>query len=209
MELTASPLSAWQPQEQTLGKWEMSQPALVPIDEDISLMFEVAKGDSDALRQLIDKWKKPLINFFYRSLGSYTESEDLAQMVFIKLYRAADRYQARAKFSTFLFHVARRVLLNEFRRRSRKPVQYVDPQEFHYEESEDPEIKRRLNEIEEIFQLAIKELPEKHRTALLLYKQQQLSYQEIAEVMKASENAVKTWIFRARTQLKKEMEALQ
>ena len=158
--------------------------------------------------QLIGKWEKPLINFFYRSLGSYTESEDLAQVVFIKLYRAAERYQARAKFSTFLFHIARRVLLNEFRRKSRKPVEYIDPQEFHYEESEDPEVQRRLNEIEEIFQLAIKKLSEKHRTALLLYKQQQLSYQEIAEIMKANKNAVKTWIHRARNQLRKEMEDL-
>lgn len=209
MEISASPLSAWQPQTQRLGRWEMSEPIAIPIDEDIRLMFEVAAGDSDALRRLIDKWKKPLINFFYRSLGSYAESEDLAQLVFIKLYRAAERYQARAKFSTFLFHIARRVLLNEFRRRSRKPVDYVDPQEFYYEESEDPEVKRRLTEIEEIFQLAIKKLPEKHRTALLLFKQQQLSYQEIAEIMNATENAVKTWIHRARVQLKKEMEELQ
>ena len=209
MEVCAIRLSPWQTRTQRLGTWEMSEPVPIPIDEDIRLMFEVAAGDSHALRQIIDKWKKPLINFFYRSLGSYTESEDLAQLVFIKLYRAADRYEARAKFSTFLFHIARRVLLNEFRRKSRKPVDYIDPQEFHYEESEDQEVKRRLKEIEELFQLAIKKLPEKHRSALLLYKQQQLSYQEIAEIMKASENAVKTWIHRARTQLKEEMEALQ
>ncbi len=209
MEYCASPLSSWQPQSRPLGKWEMSEPIPIPIDEDIRLMFEVAAGDKNALRQIIDKWKKPLINFFYRSLGSYTESEDLAQLVFIKLYRAAERYEARAKFSTFLFHIARRVLLNEFRRKTRKPVEYIDPQEFHYEQSEDPEIKRRLKEIEELFQLAIRKLPEKHRSALLLYKQQQLSYQEIAEIMKASENAVKTWIHRARTQLKTEMEVLQ
>ncbi|MDA0349945.1 MAG: RNA polymerase sigma factor [Verrucomicrobia bacterium] len=187
----------------------MSEPIPIPIDEDIRLMFEVAAGDSKALRQLIDKWKKPLINFFYRSLGSYTESEDLAQIVFIKIYRAAARYEARAKFSTFLFHVARRVLLNEFRRKGRKPVDYVDPQEFHYEQSEDPEVKRRLVEIEEVFQIAIEKLPEKHRSAILLYKQQQLSYLEIAEIMKASENAVKTWIHRARAQLKIEMEELR
>lgn len=209
MESCASPLSSWQPQSRALGRWEMSEPIPIPIDEDIRLMFEVAAGDSNALRQIIDKWKKPLINFFYRSLGSYTESEDLAQLVFIKLYRAAERYEARAKFSTFLFHIARRVLLNEFRRKTRKPVEYIDPQEFYYEQSEDPEIKRRLKEIEELFQLAIKKLPEKHRSALLLYKQQQLSYQEIAEIMKASENAVKTWIHRARAQLKTEMGALQ
>ena len=209
MEIAATPLSTWQPRSQPVGTWQMSEPVPIPIDEDIRLMFEVAAGNSEALRQLIDKWKKPLINFFYRSIGSYTESEDLAQLVFIKLYRAAERYQARAKFSTFLFHIARRVLLNEFRRRSRKPVDYVDPQEFRYEDSEDPEVQRRLAEIEEVFQLAIPKLPEKHRTALLLYKQQQLSYQEIAEIMKANENAVKTWIHRARTQLRKEMEALQ
>ena len=209
MEITAHPLSTWQPQKRPLGSWAMSEPVVITIDEDIRLMFAVAEGDSEALRELIDKWKKPMINFFYRSLGSYADSEDLAQQVFIKLYRAAERYQARAKFSTFLFHIARRVLLNEFRRRSRKPVDYVDPQEFHYGESEDPEVQRRLKEIEEIFQLAIKKLPEKHRSALLLYKQQQLSYQEIADIMKANENAVKTWIHRARTQLRKEMEALQ
>lgn len=209
MEITASLLSAWQTQTKPVGRWELSEPIPIPIDEDIRLMFEVAAGDSKALRQLIDKWKKPLINFFYRSLGSYTESEDLAQIVFIKIYRAAARYEARAKFSTFLFHVARRVLLNEFRRKGRKPVDYVDPQEFHYEQSEDPEVKRRLVEIEEVFQIAIEKLPEKHRSAILLYKQQQLSYLEIAEIMKASENAVKTWIHRARAQLKIEMEELR
>jgi RNA polymerase sigma-70 factor, ECF subfamily len=208
MELTVHPLSTWQSPSRGIRSFAMSEPVAIPIDDDIRLMFEVAGGDSEALRALIDKWKKPLINFFYRSLGSYTESEDLAQQVFIKLYRASSRYEARAKFSTFLFHIARRVLLNEFRRKKRKPVEYIDPQEFYYEESEDPEVQRRLKEIEEVFQMAIKSLPEKHRTALLLYKQQQLSYQEIGEIMKANENAVKTWIHRARTQLRQEMEGL-
>ncbi|MCB1123727.1 MAG: RNA polymerase sigma factor [Verrucomicrobiae bacterium] len=208
MELVAHPLSTWQPANRSLGSVAMSESVVIPIDDDIRLMMSVAGGDSEAMRALIDKWKKPLINFFYRSLGSYAESEDLAQIVFIKLYRASERYQVKAKFSTFLFHIARRVLLNEFRRKSRKPVEYMDPQEFYYEESEDPEVQRRLREIEEIFQRAVKKLPEKHRTALLLYKQQQLSYQEIAEIMKATENAVKTWIHRARTQLRQDMEEL-
>ena len=209
MEVTVNLLCAWQPQEQSVGRWEMPEPVLSEMDEDIRLMLQVASGNSEALRQLIDRWKRPLINYFYRSLGSYAESEDLAQLVFIKIYRAAGRYEARAKFSTFLFHIARRVLLNEFRRRKRKPVDFVDPQDLNYGESEDPGEERRLREIEELFQLAIRELPEKHRTALLLYKQQQLSYQEIAEIMHAKENAVKTWIHRARTQLKQGMEALQ
>ncbi len=189
----------------SVGNVTMDDEAQAPVDEDIFLMYRVGEGSTEALRTLIDKWKSPLINFFYRSLGSYQESEDLAQTVFIKLYRAAGRYQARAKFSTFLFHIARRVLLNEFRRKKRKPMKFVDPQNLHYEVVEDPEVQRRLAEIEEVLQVAIKQLPEKHRTALLLYKQQELSYREIAQIMKASENAVKTWIFRARTRLKKEM----
>ncbi len=209
MELVATKISPWQPVMQAVGNLTMTEKPDAPLDEDVQLMYDVAAGNQMALRQLIDKWKKPLINFFYRSLHSYEASEDLAQTVFIKIYRAAERYEHRAKFSTFLFHVARRVLLNEFRRQKRKPMEYVDPTDFKYEVVDDPETQRRLAEIEELFQKAIVELPEKHRTALLLYKQQQLSYQEIAEVMKASENAVKTWIFRARTRLKLEMEALR
>ena len=72
MELTTNPLSTWQTQKRSLGSFAMSEPIPIPIDEDIRLMLAVAGGDTEALRELIDKWKKPLINFFYRSLGSYT-----------------------------------------------------------------------------------------------------------------------------------------
>ena len=169
-------------------------------DEDVRLMLRLKEGDETALSALMDRWKNPLINFFYRSIQSRESAEDLAQVVFIRLYRAASGYEVRAKFSTYLFHIARRLLINEFRRQQRKPLDAVDPQDLHAVDDADSE--REVREIEEAFQYALKEVPEKQRTALLLFKQQELSYQEIAEIMGATEGAVKTWIFRARQSLK-------
>jgi len=199
---SAQALSPWQNSAANIAISSMAENSSVEVDVDAQLMYRVAAGDESALTSLIDKWKNPLVNFFYRSIHSQAEAEDLTQTVFIKLYRAAERYEARAKFSTFLFHIARRVLLNEYRRQKRKPMHYEDPHDLRNDAVSDPEQERRQRELEEAFQQAITQLPEKHRTALLLFKQQQLSYQQIAETMKASENAVKTWIFRARTQLK-------
>jgi RNA polymerase sigma-70 factor, ECF subfamily len=177
-----------------------------PFDADSALMMRVREGDEKALAELIDKWKTPLINFFYRSLGSYGPAEDLAQMTFVRIYRSASRYEPRAKFSTFLFHVARRLLINEYRHRQRKPLETVDPMELPA--VSDGDDGRGLAEIEEAFNQAIGNLPEKHATALLLLKQQELSYEEIAEMMDASVGAVKTWIFRARAQLKEELRSV-
>jgi len=174
--------------------------------EDIELMQRLAQGDETALRLLIDRWKSPLINFFYRSLRSHESAEDLAQVVFVRIYRAAPKYQPTAKFSTYLFHIARRLLINEFRRQQRKPLEAVDPADLVAVDSEDP--GRQVREIEEAFEIALEGLPENQRTAILLLKQQQLSYQEIAAIMDASESAVKTWIFRARQFLKQALKDL-
>jgi len=172
-------------------------------DPDAALMLEVAAGNDQALRMLIEKWQKPLVNFFYRSLGSVEQSEDLAQMVFIRIYRAAARYEPSAKFSTYLFHIARRLLINEYRRQTRKPLDAVDPSELTG--STPGRDKLRLMEIEEAFSRALEGLPENQRTAILLLKQQELSYEQIAQTMDASESAVKSWIHRARQKLKQEL----
>ncbi|HNX04845.1 MAG TPA: sigma-70 family RNA polymerase sigma factor [Opitutales bacterium] len=177
--------------------------ARTPIDADSALMMRVREGDEKALAELIDRWKTPLINFFYRSINSYAQAEDLAQMTFVRIYRSAPRYEPRAKFSTYLFHVARRLLINEYRHRQRKPLETVDPADLHA--VSDNEEARDVSEIEEAFNQAIGNLPEKHATALLLLKQQELSYDEIAVLMDASVGAVKTWIFRARAQLREEL----
>lgn len=167
---------------------------------DVELMHRIKQGDDSALAELIDRWKTPLINFFYRSIRSYETAEDLSQVVFVRIYRAAPKYQPTAKFSTYLFHIARRLLINEFRRQQRKPLDTVDPSELRAVDT--AQSMREINEIEEAFENALEELPENQRTAILLLKQQQLSYQEIAAIMDATESAVKTWIFRARQYLK-------
>ena len=192
---------AWQDMSVLLEDPAMSGQEDLPAEErDIALMLRVRSGDEVALRELIDRWKTPLINFFYRSLGSFAQSEDLAQMVFIRLYRAAPKYKPTAKLSTFLFHIARRLLINEYRHRMRKPLEPVNPAEL--QASESGRTALNLMEIEEAFKAALKGMPENHRSAILLFKQQELSYQEIASIMNTSESAVKTWIFRARQHLK-------
>jgi len=175
-------------------------------DPDIELMMKLRAGDESAFDQLVERWQTPMLNFFYRSLSSYETSEDLAQLVFIRLYRAAPKYEPRAKFSTFLFQIARRLLINEYRRSQRKPLDSWDPADLQAITSDSG--SRRYAEIEEAFEGAIGKLPEKQRTAIVLLKQQELSYQEIASIMEANESAVKTWIFRARQFLKQELKDL-
>ena len=169
-------------------------------------MLSVGKGDEEALRTLIDRWKNPLINFFYRSLQSVEEAEDLTQMVYLRIYRSAPKYQPSAKFSTYLFHIARHLLINEYRRRQRKPLQSVDPAELRASTPGRDQLE--LLEIEEAFNNALQGLPENQRLAILLLKQQELSYREISQIMEATESAVKTWIFRARQHLRKELRNL-
>lgn len=171
---------------------------------DQELMDRVAAGDEAATLELVKRWQQPLLNFFYRSLNSRADAEDLTQMVFVKVCRAASRYKATAKFSTYLFHIARRVLLNELRRRSRKPLHLVEPQDFWGES--DPTDVATLRELEEIFRAGLEGMAENQRTAILLLKQQELSYAEIADAMNSTESQVKTWIFRARQRLKAELE---
>ena len=198
---TALPLWFGMPaRTQTVPPAAADSPA--PVDEDAVLMCAVAKGDEVALAQLIRKWQGPLINFFYRSFGSVEQGEDLAQLVFVRLYRAAPTYQPVARFSTYLFHIARRLLINEFRRRQRKPLDFMDPTELRATDNGAGSDQQRMFELEEAFQQALTQLSEDQRTAILLLKQQELSYEEIAEIMEQSISAVKTHIFRGRQKLK-------
>lgn len=175
-------------------------------DPSAELMLQFQAGDEAAFDQLVERWQSPLINFFFRSLSSYEQCEDLTQTVFVRLYKAAPRYKAQAKFSTFMFQIARRLLINEYRRSQRKPLDLWDPADLTAITSGRDE--QHVSELEEAFEQSLKKLPEKQRTAILLLKQQELSYREIADVMQANESAVKTWIFRARKFLKQELKDL-
>lgn len=170
-------------------------------DENALRMRAIAEGDEKALRALIEQWQRPLLAFFIRATGSYADAEELAQLTFIRLYRAASRYRAEAKFSTYLFHIARKLLLNHLRQRRRKPFETLPPEDL-LQFASNPATARDFQEWEEQFQFALSSLPEKQRTALLLLQQQGLSYEEIATAMGASTVAVKSWLYRARQSLR-------
>ncbi|MDR2982212.1 MAG: RNA polymerase sigma factor [Puniceicoccales bacterium] len=174
-------------------------------ETDVRLMRLIGDGDQQALRMLISRWQGPIINFFYRSVHSIQTSEDLAQVVFIRLYRSAAKYEPQARFSTYIFHIARNILINEHRRRHRKPAELYDPTDFTPDLRTDDDSQRNCAEIEEAFSLAIETLPENYRTAILLHKQQDLSYEEIAKAMDTTIPLVKTWIFRARQKLRESL----
>src|SRR6266568_4341837 len=96
------------------------------LDPDAALMLRVKQGDSAAFAQLVDKYKRPVINLLHRTLRDATEAEDVAQNVFVQVYKSAHRYRASAKFSTWLFTIARNLCLNEIRRRSRHRAKSLD-----------------------------------------------------------------------------------
>ena len=133
-------------------------------------------------------------------VGSQATAEELAMEVFIRLHRAAGRWRPEAKLSTYLIHIARNLVLNEWRRRGRKPTTAL---EFAAEPGDVSQGSvRRVAELDEAFQRAILQLPPEQRTAILLVVQQELPYEEIAVIMEAPVSSVKTWIHRARARLR-------
>src|SRR5438128_10672577 len=105
-------------------------------DPDAALMLRVKQGDRDAFAQLVDKYKQPVINVVYRMLRDATEAEDLAQNVFVQVYKSAHRYKVASKFSTWLFTITRNLCLNEIRRRSHHPADSMDAR--HPEQEDQP-----------------------------------------------------------------------
>lgn len=182
------------------------------LDPDAALMLRVKRGDTAAFAELVDKFKQPVINLAYRTLHDFTEAEDLAQNVFVQVYKSAARYEPTARFSTWLFTIARNLCLNEIRRRARHPADSLDQPAAEHDDhplrqvedkgvSSPPEQLLR-GELEAKVERALAELPENQRTALLLCRQEELSYEEIAEVLGCSLSATKSLIHRARETLK-------
>jgi RNA polymerase sigma-70 factor (ECF subfamily) len=193
------------------GRWcldppiDSDTPVRISDDDDASVLAHAVGGDQQAWQQLFDRWKKPLLAFFYRSLGSMPESEDLTLEVFVRLHRAGPRYEHRAAFATYLFHIARNLLLNELRRRRRKPAQPLPPEAFDHIEAPGADSARRTAELEEVFQRALTQLPEAQRTLLLLIQQQGLDQATVARLLAVTENALRVQLHRARERLKELM----
>ena len=158
-------------------------------DIDSACLRALTDGDRAAFAQIVDRWQTRLINFFYRSTGNRADAEDLAQETFIELNRVAARYQAQGSFSAFIFTLARRRLIDGYRKKNRRPLEYVDPSEYFMQNQ--TETTDQIREIEEAFHCTLTTLPENQRNAILLLQQQGLSYNEIAQALDASVSAIR------------------
>lgn len=179
-------------------------------EPDVQLMLRVREGDQEAFARLIEKHQRGVLNAAYRYVGDATAAEDLAQEAFIKVWNARARYEPTAKFTTWLYHIATNLCLNEVRDRARhKVVQNVPDEKLEGAaggNTERPTKLVRQAEMAEEVRDAIEGLPSSQRMAVILDKYQGFTDQEIGDAMGLSVPAVKSLLFRARDNLRKRLE---
>lgn len=190
-----------------------SSPAGKPEDdaEDVRLMRLVARGDTAAFEHLIERHQALVVGTVGRMLASNSDVEDIAQQVFIRVWKSAGRYVPRAKFTTWLLKITRNLVFNELRRSKRRahiPIQ-MDPdteeRPLKDESVQAPDAAALENELKQAIDRAISELPDSQRMAVILRRYEGMSYDQIAEVLDLSVPAVKSVLFRARTELRERL----
>ncbi len=168
----------------------------------------VSRGDTSAFEELIERHQALVAGTVARMLGSNSDVEDIAQQVFIRVWKSARRYVPRAKFTTWLLKITRNLVFNEMRRSKRHahvPLQSEPGAEeipLKDETNPAPDASLLETELKRAIDEAIMLLPESQRMALVLRRYEQLSYEQIAEVLDLSVPAVKSVLFRARTELR-------
>ena len=185
------------------------------VEDDVDLMLRVKAGDAEAFNQLMDKYQRTVVNLVFRFTGDAENAEDLAQEVFLRIYRAAPRYEPKAKFFTYLYQVTLNLCRNERERNTRRKASSLDSrgaQDDKAWEIADPEVGAETlvqrQEMAAQVQAAIQDLPQEQRQLLILQRFQDLGYEELAEVTAQTVSAVKAKLHRARLALKKKLEPL-
>lgn len=187
--------------------------AVVSLERDAQLMLRVREGDAESFALLLERHRGPVINFLYRMVQNQPVAEELAQEVFLRVYRSRESYQPTAKFTTWLFRIATHLALNYIRdKRHEKGQDRIDgagvvmKAEEQSEGSSPRQVRdlgitaedalvrqARLTEIRRAIDL----LPAKQRAAVMMHKYQELEYSQIAGSLGCSESAVKSLLFRA------------
>ncbi len=161
-----------------------------------------------AFEELVEKHQALVAGTIGRMLGNNSEVEDLAQQVFLRVWKSARRYVPRAKFTTWLLKITRNLVFNELRRRKRHPATPLqmepDGEELQLKDEREarPDAALLESELRGAIENAIAQLPETQRMAVVLRRYEELSYEEIAAVLDQSVPAVKSLLFRARTELR-------
>ena len=197
-----------------------AMPARVVVSPmtDHALLEATRTGDEDAFAELVGRYRNQITSYIYRMTNDYEEAVDLAQETFVRLYRAADRYQTTHAFSTYIYRIATNLAISELRKRKRRRLVSLTGLLSSGDGREavdfNPRDERPLQDVtlvdserREAVQRAISTLPEKYRAPLVLRDVQGKSYDEIAAILCTSEGTVKSRINRARNFLRDKMRA--
>jgi RNA polymerase sigma-70 factor (ECF subfamily) len=182
---------------------------------DAEVMLRAGAGDDAAFAYLVGKFRRPMIGFMYRMTGNSAIAEELAQDVFLRVYRSRASYAADAKFTTWLYRIATNLAVNHARdtknERAGQAIELDEPDEETGEKTELPHTMMTAEEaiMREERMAAIRKqvmaLPERQRMAVLMHKYQEMDYRQIAEVLKLSESATKSLLFRAYETLREQL----
>jgi RNA polymerase sigma-70 factor (ECF subfamily) len=181
--------------------------------QDLLWMARIKQGDTEALRSLIEAHQHRVIGTVAKMLGDESDAEDISQQVFIRVWKSAARYEPTAKFTTWLFKITRNLVFNELRRRKRHPTRSLDAaaeEDGRPLQMADPGTKPADtalldDEMQAAIQRAIDELPEVQRMAIILRRYDDIPYEDIGEILDLSVPAVKSVLFRARTELREKL----
>ena len=172
-------------------------------DPDVKLMLDFQSGETCAFESLMEKYYRRILNFIYRYLNNREVAEDLTQEVFIKVYHAQHSYQPKAQFRTWIYTIAKNLALNEVKKQ--RFLIFKDQESLkHFEDENVSSAHQTLadQEMVETIRKAIGELPENQRMAMIFYRYENFSYEEIAQTMGLSLQAVKSLLNRAKESLR-------
>jgi RNA polymerase sigma-70 factor (ECF subfamily) len=175
------------------------------LDLDAQLMLRVKSGDGESFRILLEKHRNPVIHFVFRMVQDRAVAEELAQEVFLRVYKSRTTYEPTAKFTTWLFRIATHLALNWLRDgRKERGIERLDADRDGFVPAREypdrrPSVEQRMLDDARMQQVRdmIALLPEKQRAAVLMHKYQEMGYAQIAQVLGCSESAIKSLLFRA------------
>jgi RNA polymerase sigma-70 factor (ECF subfamily) len=189
------------------GRVQWNMEAVAAPDLDAQLMLRVREGDDESFRVLLDKYRDPLVHFLQRMVQDAGASEELAQEVFLRIYRSRGSYEPSAKFTTWMFRIASRLAINWLRdERHERAAERLDAGRTAESEMPVRDLKdtRPLVEQDLVYETRLQEirdsiaaLPAKQRVAVLMHKYEEMGYSQIAQALECSESAVKSLLFRA------------
>lgn len=174
-------------------------------EPEIEWMARIRDGDMEAFRLLVEAHQSRVVGTITKMLGSDAEAEDLAQQVFIRIWKSAPRYKPTAKFTTWLFRIARNLVFNELRRKRHFANRVEEIPEPVERSEKEPDQVLLDSELQIAIQDAINKLPETQRLAIVLRRYEEMPYEEIAKVMGTTVPAVKSILFRARAELRERL----